>query len=74
MQKPEISEFDTYYEKYISLIAEPDLIQVLDDQPAELRSLFDGLDEEKGRYAYAEGKWTIKESVSHLIDGERIFA
>lgn len=74
MQKPEISEYDPYYAKYISLITEPDLIKVLEEQPAELRSLLGSLDEEKGKFAYAEGKWTIKESISHLIDGERIFA
>jgi hypothetical protein len=33
-----------------------------------------GLPEEKGTFAYADGKWTIKEVLSHLIDGERIFA
>jgi hypothetical protein len=30
--------------------------------------------EERGSYAYAEGKWTIKDVLSHLIDGERMFA
>jgi len=74
MHKPESSEFNPYYEKYISLITEPDLLGTLEKQPSELRSLFAGLEEEKGKYAYADGKWTIKEVLSHLIDGERIFA
>lgn len=74
MLKPETTEFDPYYDKYISLVTEPDLLKVLEEQPDELDSLFGSLDEERGRYAYAEGKWTIKEVMSHLIDGERIFA
>lgn len=32
------------------------------------------LPEEKGDYAYAEGKWTIKEMLMHLIDTERVFS
>lgn len=74
MLKPETAEFDPYYDKYISLVTEPDLLKVLEGQPDELDSLLGSLDEERGRYAYAEGKWTIKEVMSHLIDGERIFA
>lgn len=30
--------------------------------------------EENGTFAYERGKWTIKELISHIIDGERIFA
>jgi hypothetical protein len=74
MLKPETSEYDPYYEKYISLVTEPDLVKVLEYQPAELVYLLGPLEEGKGRHAYAEGKWTIKEVISHLIDGERIFA
>ena len=29
---------------------------------------------EKGDYRYAPGKWSIKELLGHVIDGERIFA
>ena len=74
MLKPEPSEYNPYYEKYISLVTESDLLDVLELQPAELDSLLGHLDEEKGKFAYAEGKWTVKEAISHLIDGERIFA
>lgn len=30
--------------------------------------------EEKGTYRYAEGKWTIKEVLNHMMDAERVFA
>jgi hypothetical protein len=73
MLKPDLSEYNPYYEKYISLIEEGELLNALERQPSELRSLLNGLDEEKGKYAYADGKWSIKEVLSHLIDGERIF-
>jgi hypothetical protein len=74
MYKPEPTEYGEYYGKYISLVPETDIREAFARQPAELRSLFDGVAEEKGAFTYADGKWTIKESLSHLIDGERIFA
>ena len=74
MYKPEKSEYDPYYEKYVSLIIDDDIVPVLAGQPTELQDIFTALPEEKGTYAYAEGKWTIKEVLSHLIDGERMFA
>ena len=74
MQRPEKSEYDPYYERYVSLVQNDDVNDVLAKQTAELRNLFSGLPEEKGLHAYDEGKWTIKEVISHLIDGERMFA
>ncbi|HQU85257.1 MAG TPA: DinB family protein, partial [Pyrinomonadaceae bacterium] len=35
---------------------------------------FASISEEKGLFAYAEGKWTIKEVLGHIIDAERVFA
>ncbi len=74
MAKPEKAEYDAYYEKYISLVDENSLLESLAAQPDELHSLFYGLPDEQGSYAYADGKWTIKEVLGHLIDGERMFA
>jgi len=72
--KPEPNEYDAYYHKYISLVPETDIRDAFSFQPAELRSALNGISEDRGTFAYADGKWTIKEVLSHLIDGERIFA
>lgn len=74
MKRPETNEFFEYYNTYVSLVPGDEAMSVLDAQPAELRAIFSSIPEEKGSYAYATGKWTIKEVLSHLIDGERIFA
>ena len=74
MNRPEKEEYDAYDERYISLADENDLLGSLAAQPGELRQLLEGLPDERGSYAYDEGKWTIKEVVGHLIDGERMFA
>lgn len=74
MNRPEKSEYGEYYDRYISQVADADVVAELDNQPSDLKALFAGVQEERGTYAYAEGKWTLKEVLSHLIDGERIFA
>lgn len=74
MNRPDTNEFDPYYNAYISLVEGDDVLPILDSQSAELRTIFTGVPEEKGAFAYAEGKWTIKELLSHIIDAERMFA
>jgi hypothetical protein len=73
MNKPEQDEYAEYYEGYISQV-NGDVLPILDAQGAELRAIFSGIQEEKGTFAYADGKWTLKEVLSHLIDAERVFA
>ena len=73
MQKPEKSEYNEYYETYVSLVNETDITATFEKQLDEMRDFFGAISEEKSMFAYAAGKWTIKEVVGHLIDGERIF-
>jgi len=74
MKKPESSEYAPYYERYVSLVAGDDVSDTLAAQPAELRKVFGELGDDKGTFAYESGKWTIKELLGHVIDGERMFA
>lgn len=74
MSRPEKNEYAEYYETYVSLVEETDIVSALQNQLAELENLFAEMSEEKAAYAYAEGKWSIKELIGHLIDGERIFS
>lgn len=74
MQRPEKTEYAPYYETYVSLVDETDIVATLRKQLDEMQTLLGEISEENGAYAYAEGKWTIKELVGHLNDGEKIFA
>ena len=74
MSRPEKTEYDPYYERYVTLVENDDIVGKLAAQPTQLQDLLTGLPEEKGGFSYADGKWSIKEVLGHLIDGERMFA
>jgi hypothetical protein len=74
MMKPSSHEYDAYYERYISLVTDDDVVANLAGQPAALREVFGKFGDERGAFAYSEGKWSVKELLSHIIDGERMFA
>jgi uncharacterized damage-inducible protein DinB len=72
--KPAESEYAPYYGKYISLVSSGDITRSLETQLNDTLALLAGIDEATAVYRYAEGKWSIKELVGHIIDAERIFA
>lgn len=74
MNRPSKNEYAEYYERYVSLVEEADIIAAMQSQLNEAEQLFAEITEEKSHYAYAGDKWTIKELLGHLTDGERIFA
>ncbi|HUR97470.1 MAG TPA: DinB family protein [Pyrinomonadaceae bacterium] len=74
MNPPEKTEYAPYYERYVSLVTEGDVMDTLGSQTTRLQDIFTGMPEEKGEFRYGDGKWSIKELLGHLIDGERIFA
>jgi uncharacterized damage-inducible protein DinB len=72
--RPVEGEFLPYYETYIKLVPEGDVLVTLDSQMAETQSLLRALPASSSTYRYAPGKWSVNELVGHLIDSERIFA
>lgn len=72
--RPAKTEYAEYYDKYIARVPEGDIVATLKNQFVETIGLFRGLTDTKAMFAYAPGKWSVKEVAGHLIDGERIFA
>ncbi len=72
--RPDASEYAPYYEKYISLVPDEDLVETLERQGAETVALLRGLSEEQGAHRYGPGKWSVRQLVGHVCDGERIFS
>jgi hypothetical protein len=65
--------YQNYFDRYTSLVKETNVADALNNQDAALEDFFSKVSEEKSDYAYAEGKWTLKEMLQHMIDTERIF-
>lgn len=74
MSKTALGPHPTYFDRYISLVAEDDLQTAFKNQLPVITDLLNSISEEKSMYAYAPGKWTIKELLQHMTDTERIFA
>ena len=70
---PEPTEYQPYYARYISLVPAADLAETLDAQLAESLPILGAIGEQKSLHRYAQGKWSIKEVLGHVIDAERIF-
>lgn len=70
----EVHEFADFYKPYINKsIHYNSIIEGLLDSEKEIISFFENIPADKLEYRYAEGKWTPKDLILHLIDAERIF-
>ena len=71
--RPAASEFAPYYGRYISQVPDGNLLDQLEQQGRETVTLLRGIDEKKSLYRYEADKWSIRESIGHVIDAERVF-
>ena len=72
--KPEPSEYAPFYHSYIGKVTQNDLITALKAGGDYFEKFVSNIPKDKADYRYAEGKWTVKEVLSHMLDTERIFA
>jgi DinB superfamily len=74
MKRSDIKTMPQYFEKYISLVDDLELSQAFGESVKQLdrldRDLLARLDGKR----YAPGKWTVKETLQHVIDWERILS
>jgi DinB superfamily len=59
---------------YINKAKDADVVKSIRQNTKAFQKLLKAIPPKKRKHAYAEGKWTIKETLQHLIDAERVFA
>jgi len=74
MTRPKSTEAASYYFKYIDLVTTDDIVPAFETQMGEMLQFLSGISEEQSLHAYAPGKWTIREVLNHVNDGERVFS
>jgi uncharacterized damage-inducible protein DinB len=74
MERPEANEFHVNYQKYFDLVPAGEYLQILRQNSIDTVAFFNSILPEKHDFRYAEGKWTVKEVLMHIIDTERVFS
>jgi hypothetical protein len=72
--RPAASEYPEYFHKYVSLVPEEDVFAALEPQAAQIEALVARVPADKETFAYAPGKWSVREMIGHIGDAERVFA
>ena len=67
-------EYAPFFEGYIQGSSKGILVEELEISLHEFIRFVQNIPMDKFDFRYAEGKWTIKEIIQHIIDTERIFA
>jgi uncharacterized damage-inducible protein DinB len=71
---PHSNEYPEYYGTYISKVKGDNLLEHLSSIHKQTNEFLKKIPNEKLNYRYAEGKWSIKEIIGHLLDTERVMS
>ncbi|WP_411273354.1 DinB family protein [Daejeonella sp.] len=71
MKQPQADEFPSFYKTYIDTVSD-NVVAELEHQINSFPAFLKGIPGDKASFAYAEGKWTLKELLGHVNDTERI--
>ena len=69
-----VNEFSDFNATYIKAAGNVEMIEELEICLHDFIRFVQNIPMDKFDYRYAEGKWTIKDIIQHIIDTERIFA
>ena len=74
IKRPQPDEYSDYASRYVNLVGDGPILEILEHLKESTYNFFVGMDPGKADYAYAEGKWTVKQVLGHMADTERVFA
>jgi uncharacterized damage-inducible protein DinB len=73
-KRPQSNDYAPYYGKYVMLVPDGNFLEILESQLRDMRQVLEPLTEAQADFRYSPGKWSIKETLGHINDAERIFA
>jgi DinB superfamily len=73
MRRPGADEAAPYYFNYIDRVTDDDVVGFLATQLDEAMPFLSGISEERSLHRYAPEKWSIRQVLNHVSDGERVF-
>ena len=71
---PGKDQYAPFYQGYVGKAGTGNIMDTMRQEMEGIHSFLSKVPLDKWNYRYAEGKWSIKEIVLHLIDSERVFA
>ncbi len=73
IERPGDGEYAPFYAGYISLVPEADVLDVLQRQIDDVEMHVRSVASDAETFAYAPGKWSVREVCGHMSDAERVF-
>lgn len=73
-QKPGTDEFNEFYAGYVAAVPDGDVVERLATELEAGLDFYARIPEAKHDARYAEGKWTLRQVLGHVVDTERIFS
>ena len=72
-QRPPANEYAPFYHRYLAELPDADVLELMRSQEHVLSKLPAAVPPSAEDFAYAPGKWTVRQVVGHLGDTERVF-
>ena len=72
MARPLFGDYSEHFQTYIDETIGHTIGDLITNHSSLLNEFVNSLPEDKGDYAYAAGKWTVKDLLQHVLDTERI--
>lgn len=74
LRRPSAEEFAPFYASYIAQVPDGDVVATLERQMGGTAAYITSRPEARRTHRYEAGKWSVAETLLHVIDSERVFA
>ncbi|MWV42972.1 DUF664 domain-containing protein [Paenibacillus sp. HJL G12] len=73
-QRPSSTEYNSYFDRYIRLVPDGHVTDILENSLQETSKLYSSLTKDQADFRHAPDKWSLKEVLGHITDNERIMS